>query len=1214
MFKKVLIANRGAIAVRIIRTLQQLGIGSVAVYASADADSLHVELADEAWCLGAGAAATTYLDQQRLLQIAAAAGADAVHPGYGFVSENADFVERCERRGLAFIGPTAQQIRTFGLKHRARELAQRLQLPLLPGSALLHSVDDALAAAAAIGYPVILKSTAGGGGIGMQLCRGAAQLREAFDSVRRLSANNFADDGVFVEKYIEFARHLEVQIFGDGDGRVIAVGERDCSTQRRHQKVIEEAPAPDIPPAVRRALHQVAVRLGAAINYRSAGTVEFIYDRDTQQFWFLEVNTRLQVEHGVTEQVYAIDLVAWMIALAAGELQPLASLEAALEPRGHAIQVRLYAEDPNKDFQPSAGLLTEVELPAAAQRRLRVDSWIRAGVELAPLFDPMLAKLIGWGQSRAAALTCLRQGLDATRIAGIETNRDYLAAILASREFGRGAVHTRFLRTFRYRPETVDILAGGTQTTVQDYPGRCGYWDVGVPPSGPFDSYAFRLANRLLGNDDSAAGLEMALDGPSLRFNCATRVVFIGADVEARLDRQPLAAGAVTAVGAGQVLRFGRLDGAGARAYLALAGGIRCPLYLGSRATFILGRFGGHGGRALRTGDVLHLAPAAETAGRAAEYDSLPPALYPRLSHRWQLRVIYGPHGAPDFFTAADIQTFFASDWEVHYNSSRTGVRLLGPRPQWARSDGGEAGLHPSNIHDNAYAIGTVDFTGDMPVILGPDGPSLGGFVCPATVISADLWMLGQLQAGDKLRFVPVSIETAVALERAQRQSVATLAPVPVEVAPAALRSPVLKRLSAAENGVEVCYRPAGDKYLLLEYGPPRLDLALRFRVHAIMLWLQRRQIDGVLELTPGIRSLQVHYDSLELALPRLLEILQCGEKQLRSLETMELPARIVHLPLSWDDDTCRQAVEKYTQSVRKGAPWCPDNIEFIRRINGLDSVEAVKDIVFGARYVVMGLGDVYLGAPVATPLDPRQRLVTTKYNPARTWTAENAVGIGGSYLCIYGMEGPGGYQLLGRTLQMWNRYRSTAEFQRPWLLRAFDQIQFYPVSAAELARIREDFPKGRYPLRIEQTHFSLPRYREFLAAERVSIERFNRRRRAAFDAELQRWRERGQLHYQPDGAAAAVAARDCAAPLAPGCIGVDSHVAGSLWQWRVDAGDRVAAGQGLALLECMKMELELTAPAAGRVESLLLQPGDPVSPGQRLLILAEEPAPEEAL
>ncbi len=1196
MFNKVLIANRGAIATRIIRTLKRLGIGSVAVYAECDADSLHVRLADEAYCLGEGGAADTYLNMDRLLAIAARSGAEAIHPGHGFLSENAGFVERCEAAGIAFVGPTAEQMQAFGLKHRARELAQAADVPLLPGSDLLTDLAAAKAEARRIGYPVMLKSTAGGGGIGMQLCHDETELVGAFDSVKRLGANNFADDGVFLEKFIQRARHIEVQVFGDGQGAALALGERDCSSQRRNQKVVEECPAPHLSDAVRAELHATAEQLLASVRYRNAGTVEFIYDADTHAFYFLEVNTRLQVEHGVTEEVYGVDLVEWMLRQAAGEALELDARRAALRPQGHAIQVRVYAEDPYRDFQPCAGLLTEVAFPHG--EGIRIDHWIEAGIEVPPFFDPMLAKVIVHAEDRPAALTRLQQTLDAIRLYGSETNLDYLRALSRDPVLARGEVTTRYLNRFAYAPARIDVLQGGTQTTIQDYPGRQGHWDVGVPPSGPFDNYAFRLGNRLLDNPRDAAGLEITLQGPTLRFASATQIVLSGAEIEARLDDQPLPLWQVVEVAPGQTLTLGRIRDVGARAYLAVRGGILCPHYLGSRSTFTLGQFGGHNGRALRAGDVLRLdAGAAPVAVR-----TLPASLRPALGNAWTLRVIYGPHGAPDFFTAEDIDTFFNTDWEIHYNSSRTGVRLIGPKPNWARKDGGEAGLHPSNIHDNAYAFGTVDFTGDMPVILGPDGPSLGGFVCPATVITADLWKLGQLRAGDRVRFVPVSIEQAVQAEAAQLAELEQLAPCAVDDGePVVPTTPILARFPAQQFGDEIVCRAAGDHFLLVEYGEQMLDIRLRFRAHALMQWLQRNPLPGLRELTPGIRSLQIHFDAQQLSHAELLTHIERGERELsQQLAELSVPSRIVHIPLSWDDVACRLAIEKYTQSVRKNAPWCPSNLEFIRRINGLDSIDDVKRVVFDASYLVMGLGDVYLGAPVATPIDPRHRLVTTKYNPARTWTAENSVGIGGSYLCVYGMEGPGGYQFVGRTLQMWNRYRQTREFEQPWLLRFFDQIRFYEVSHEELQQIRRDFPQGRYPLKIEETTFSLAEYEQFIADQAASIDQFKAQRNAAFEQELARWHANGQFNFEAEEAVADEQTVDWPEDATV----VDSPVSGSVWQTEVQVGDTVTAGQTLMILESMKMEIPIHAPCAGVVSQLLLSAGNRVGAGQALVVI----------
>ena len=1202
MFKTLLIANRGAIACRILRTLRALQVKGVAVYSEADAASLHILQADEAHSLGEGGAAGTYLAVDKILAIAKASGATAIHPGYGFLSENAAFAQACEDAGIAFVGPTPEQLRVFGLKHTARALAKQHGVPMLEGTELLDSLDDALNAGEQIGYPVMLKSTAGGGGIGMRVCRSAVELSESFDAVKRLGQNNFSDAGVFIEKYIQRARHLEVQVFGDGQGDVIALGVRDCSVQRRNQKVLEETPAPNLPDGMADELCAAAIKLAKAVNYRSAGTVEFVFDSEDQRFYFLEVNTRLQVEHGVTEQVWGVDLVSWMVQLAAGDLAPLSQLRIGLQANGHAIQARLYAEDPGRDFQPCPGLLTAVNFPTADGKTLRIDTWVEAGCEIPPFFDPMIAKLISWAPTREQASAGLAQALSDSHLYGVETNRDYLRQILLDAPFASGQPWTRCLEGLVYHANTFEVLSGGTQTSVQDYPGRLGYWAVGVPPSGPMDSRALRLGNRLLGNAEGCAALEITMSGPLLRFNTDAVVAITGAPIPLTLDGQPQALNTALLVPAGSTLALGTIAGAGARSYLCVRGGLELPDYLGSKSTFTLGQFGGHGGRALRAGDVLHIPALSDRSIGQRVPDNQLQAL-PAVR---QIRVIYGPHGAPEYFTERYIETFFTTQWEVHFNSSRTGVRLIGPKPEWVRADGGEAGLHPSNIHDNPYAIGAVDFTGDMPVILGPDGPSLGGFVCPVTIIEADLWQLGQLKAGDKVQFHAVSIDAARAIFcgsefiREADDAVSDLASSRMNSLAQGLISPVV--LDIGQDDTRLVARLSGDTHLLLEIGAPELDLVLRFRGHALMQALEAKALQGVIDLTPGIRSLQVHYQPEQLPLADLLDIVVGEWDAVCAAKDLQVPSRIVHLPLSWDDPACQLAIEKYMTTVRKDAPWCPSNLEFIRRINDLPNLDQVQRTVFDASYLVMGLGDVYLGAPVATPLDPRHRLVTTKYNPARTWTAENSVGIGGAYMCVYGMEGPGGYQFVGRTLQMWNRYREVAAFDgKPWLLRFFDQIRFYPVSAEELLRIRRDFPLGRYPLSIEHSTLNLADYQAFLAREAEGIAAFRAQQQGAFNAERERWIASGQAHFESDEAA--MPATDDA-PLDPGQHGVDSHIAGNLWQVQVEVGHRVEVGDVLVILESMKMEIPLLATLAGTVLEVRVQPGSAVRAGQRVVVL----------
>jgi len=1192
-FDTVLIANRGAIATRIIRTLRRMGLRSVAVYSEADEASLHVAQADEAVCIGPARASDSYLNIAAILDAARATGAGAIHPGYGFLAENVEFAEACAAAGIVFIGPTPDNIRTFGLKHSARALATAHGVPLAPGTGLLTGEEEAVAAAHEIGFPVILKATAGGGGIGMRICEDEADVREGFAAVARQGQSNFGDSGIFLERYIRRARHIEVQLFGDGKGRIMPLGERDCSLQRRNQKVVEEAPAPLLPDTVRQDLIAAATRLGQAANYRSAGTVEFLYDAERREFFFLEMNTRLQVEHGVTEEVMGIDLVEWMIRGGAGDF---AFLDAdPPRPRGHSVQVRLYAEDPAQDYRPTSGVLTALEFPAD----IRAETWCMAGSEVSSWYDPMLAKLIVHAATRAEAIDKMQSALAESRVDGIETNLRWLRDVVRAPAFVSGEVSTGLLAGIASKARSIRVISGGTATTVQDWPGRQKLWAVGVPPSGPMDDQSFRLGNRLLGNPEGTAGLEVTVTGPTLVFTADARICLMGADFGAALDGDPAPRGVAIDVREGQTLALGRASGGGLRGYVLFAGGLDIAPYLGSRSTFELGQFGGHAARRLLAGDTLHLADG-ETD------EPLPSVSLPDLSTEWSVRVLYGPHGAPDFFTEADIAAIVAAEWQVHYNSNRTGVRLIGPKPEWARADGGEAGLHPSNIHDNPYAIGAVDFTGDMPIILGPDGPSLGGFVCPFVVIAADRWKIGQLAPGDKLRFMPVNVGDAAVADRLQRRLIALGAAEDSGPArPIGTLSPILGEIPEGPGRPHTVYRQQGDRNILVEYGPIVLDIELRIRVHALMTELERLALPGVVDVVPGIRSLQLHFDGERLDQRAALAALIAAEERLGDLEDFTIPSRIVHLPLSWRDPATIETIEKYMSGVRADAPWCPDNIEFIRRVNGLPDVAAVENLIFEANYLVLGLGDVYLGAPVATPVDPRHRLVTTKYNPARTWTPPNVVGIGGAYMCIYGMEGPGGYQLFGRTIQVWNTHRQTDAFVegKPWLLRFFDQIRFYPVSAEELVEWRRDFPSGRRSIKVEPSEFRLADYRAFLAENASSIAEFEARRQAAFDEERAEWQRSGEFDRITNLAEADVpGSRTVEIP--DGASLVETPFGGSIWKLLVAVGDEVKAGDTIAIIEAMKMECAVQSPGEGTVAALYVQERQSLQPGAPMLAL----------
>ena len=441
-FRKVLIANRGEIAVRVARTLREMGIGSVGVYSEADAGAPHTQAVDEAHLIGPAAPMQSYLNQDRILEVARASGAEAVHPGYGFLSENAGFAERCRDAGIVFVGPTPEAIRSMGSKVAARQAARAAGVPIVPGTEQpLADADEIRVVAEGLGYPVAIKASAGGGGYGMRVARSAEEVAATLEGVRRDAERAFGDTTVYVEKFFSPApRHVEVQVLGDRHGNVVHLGERECSLQRRFQKIVEETPSPAVSPELRARMGSAAVALAKAIGYTSAGTVECLVD-DRGEFYFLEMNTRLQVEHPVTEQVTGVDLVREMLRVAMGE--PLAVPSEGVAPRGHAIEARVYAEDPARTFMPSPGEISAIRLPNLPN--VRVDTGAAPGSKVTVYYDPMIAKLIVWGESRPAAIATMQDALDQYEIEGVKTNLPFLRRLFADPDVQAGRVSTRWV-------------------------------------------------------------------------------------------------------------------------------------------------------------------------------------------------------------------------------------------------------------------------------------------------------------------------------------------------------------------------------------------------------------------------------------------------------------------------------------------------------------------------------------------------------------------------------------------------------------------------------------------------------------------------------------------------------------------------------------------------------------------------------------------------
>ena len=600
MFNKILIANRGEIACRVIKTARQLGIKTVAVYSDADRTARHVAMADEAVHIGPSAARESYLLGDRIIEVAKRTGAEAIHPGYGFLSENAGFAEACAKAGVVFIGPPPAAIRAMGSKSEAKKIMEKARVPLVPGYHGDDQSPDLLAAESArIGFPVLIKAAAGGGGKGMRVVESAEKFADALAGAKREAKASFADDHVLVEKYLTRPRHIEIQVFADGHGQCLYLFERDCSIQRRHQKVIEEAPAPDMDPARRKAMGEAAVAAAKAIGYVGAGTVEFIADQDGT-FFFMEMNTRLQVEHPVTEAITGQDLVEWQLVVAAGGPMPLTQDQLTID--GHAVEVRLYAEDPARNFLPSTGTLLHLRLPEESAH-VRVDTGVRQGDTVTPFYDPMIAKVIVHDRDRTSALRRMAALMGATEVVGVTTNAALLKALCAHPAFVGGEVDTGFIERHRDElfvkagPADDRAIAVATLARIAEFQpaGRADPWD---------QKNGFRLLDT--GHDevrwkdgerdvvvivrrrrDGTLGLELpggSVEATVRRHDDGALGIALGGDTfEARVVRRTLNDGAIeyTSFAGGESRRLLLVDPLDVTQYEAIASGdaaVRSPL------------------------------------------------------------------------------------------------------------------------------------------------------------------------------------------------------------------------------------------------------------------------------------------------------------------------------------------------------------------------------------------------------------------------------------------------------------------------------------------------------------------------------------------------------------------------------------------------------------------------------------------------------------
>ncbi|KAJ5754183.1 uncharacterized protein N7511_008336 [Penicillium nucicola] len=1219
--RKVLVANRGEIAVRCIKACRELGIQSVAIITAADASSLHAELADEVYTLP-GSESTAYTDGDAILEICANCGADAIIPGYGFLSENVEFAEAVARAGITFVGPSSASIQSMGLKHEAKRIAEAAHVPTIAGTSLLSSAKHAVDSARQIGFPVMMKATGGGGGMGQQICHSEEDVEQAFLLVESRSGALFGNSGTFLEKYYPRSRHIEVQVAGNGTD-IVTFGERECSLQRRHQKVIEECPSSFVErtPGLRERMLQAAVRYASQLNYKSVGTVEFLVDDETADFFFLEMNTRLQVEHGISELCYGVDLVHLMLRQADYEnggqkgipSDTLKSLGRA-QPLGWAIEARIYAEVPLRDFAPSPGVLQYVRWPE--DDGIRVDTWVKSGQRISALYDPLIGKVMAHSvDGRLAAQEKMLAALADTSLQGTQTNLQYLSKVLQSTEFTTGFTLTNFLSTFEFHTNAVQVLEPGLYTTVQDYPGRpmVGH---GVPPSGPMDDLSSRAANVLVGNEVGVEVLELTMTGPEILFHESAVIAVCGAEMPITIDGidQPMWSRLI--VKKAQTLKVGAVVGNGIRAYIAFKGGFpQVPYYLGSKSTSPELQLGGLQGRRLQSNDILELSPQSSEWAATIEPMSLPHEAIPDYNVS-EIYCLQGPFGSDDILTQEGRDTINSSTWTVGPNSGRSGVRLEGPRLKWARKSGGGGGSHPSNVFDYGYPNGGVNWTGEYPIIFARDRPDLGGFACAITVCSGEMWKVGQLKPGGSFRFRVTTFVNAMMIAQAKEAWLDTLhlhakgenirIPSPhIELGPEATSS-ILKTKPSSALNPRVTFRQGGDTSIIVEFGEQIADLRNTASVKILSEQLDKRNLNRV-RYEPNLATLTVHYNPFQLPQNDLLDILDELHSNIGDISGVQLPVREIHLPLCLDHPSIQEATQRYMESIRPTAAYLPDNVDYVRKANALQSRQDVFDSLLKTPWLTVAVG-FFVGTPIMFPLDPRYLYTGQKYNPNRSYTPSGSVGLGGSLLALYPIASPGGYQLMARTLSAWDSAGTRPGFMpsRPWLFSYFDIVKFHEVTEAEFDKAERDFLAGRYRFQITDSTLDMDHY----------IDKFDF---ASRDPDWRNWRSRqavasvemGELEQRLfDEWTAAKAVASASEPQedvdSPNMVRVESPVDANVWKVQVQVGDILEKGQVVVILEAMKMEINVyvtDAQVGARVTSIRCRPGNVTTPGSTILV-----------
>ncbi|KAI1077944.1 AHS2-domain-containing protein [Whalleya microplaca] len=1219
--RRVLVANRGEIAVRCINACKQLSITSIAIFTSADAASLHVRLADSSVLLE-GEGPRAYTDIDTILKICEKQGVEAVFPGYGFLSENTDFARRVHEAGMVFIGPDNDSIYKMGLKHVARDLAIAADVPIIRGSGLLGSSDEALDLARTVGFPIILKASGGGGGMGQQVCWSEDEVRAGFVQVESRAKELFSDTGVFMEKYYPACHHIEVQVFGNGS-EVIHFGERECSIQRRHQKVIEECPSPYLAgrTEIRRRLISCALTLAKSIKYRSAGTIEFLVDDETGDFFFLEMNTRLQVEHGITELCYDVDLVALMLQQAGYQLAGLGGIpsDELLKkqpegPDGTAIEARLCCENPADSFMPGSGHVQSVAWPK--DDCTRVDTWIQLGTFVSPYFDSLLAKVMVHCATREESITAMQKALNVSDVGGLVTNLEFLESIIDSTAFASGKTLTTFLETqFTFQPTGIQIINPGAFTTIQQARPRTrkGY---GIPISGPMDDLSATIGNLLVGNSEDVECLEVTAIGPEICFHSTGVIAVTGSPFLVEVNGEAKDMWSTITMKPKDKLKIGASVTPGGRCYLTIKGGLPgVPEWLGSKSTTPSLALGGLQGRQLRRGDFLDV-KHLEQSDLPGAYQ-LPSSLTPPVDVK-NIYVMHGPHDSDDLITATGRQTIYSTDWAIDYNCNRTGVRLLGPQIEWARTDGGEGGGHPSNVVDYPYpSPGGVNWTGDSPVIFPQDAPGLGGFLCSSTVVSADLWKLGKLKPGDKMKLTPISYrfarelaERKAAFLNAVKQHISTghlEHEAPLLFAAIGKEKPdtdaILKVIP--DNHAILTLRQGGDRFVIVDVDSRKVGLDTSVAANSLARAIESFDKPGTF-VHVNISSIMVEYEPDTIAQSDVVLLIDTAHRQSGTIEK-PLSTRRFILPIVFDHPSIREAEHRYAKLQRDKAVYIPDNVTYIQENNGLASRDDVFNILRKTRFICAAVGFM-TGLPLLWPLDPLARLNAQKYNPTRISTPPGTVGLGGGIFCIYPVEQPGGYMMAARSVPVWDTYALRPGFRddKPWLFEPFDLVEFQEVSLEEYAEIWRQFEAGTYEIQIEETVFNagaelareheicdLPDAVEFRAKQKLAAEQMRLREEQLFaDWQSEHEKNRGsapQVSGDLEG------------------VKILSPQVGKVWKILVEVGDVIETGKALVVLEAMKLEITVAADDSHHglvVKEVLVQEATLVQPETLLVLL----------